>query len=287
MNRSIPRNNSPAAIAADIAALRSDAQAADAEILDAEAAYAAGLVIETAAALRLILDGKADASIRADQARARIGMLEQKYAVAVEEEADDRRRAAYDRARSLADSARTRLFAEYDEACAPVRALIASVVEADIAVSQANADLPVGADPIASVEAARGLPGLPGEIVLQNTVEHWCLTNGSDPILDAPARPAGIYRDDLVFLREDDITPARRRKFVRTERLPAIPAVTPAALIASVSLPGLRAGEDPVWAPVVRLDDARSQLARPSAEPVPVLPRTPIVTYEPVRAPVA
>lgn len=277
----------PVAIAAQIDDLRSDAQAADAAILEAEAAYAAGLVTETAAALRAILDGKADASIRADQARARIGVLERDHAVAVEAEAEDRRRSAYDLARSLTEAARARLFAEYDAACAPVRALLSAITEADIAVSRANADLPAGAEPIAPVESARGLPGLPGEIISQETVDHWCLTNGSEPILDPPAKPAGVFRDDLVFLREDDITPARRRKFVRTERLPAIPAVTPAALIASVSLPGLRAGEDPVWAPVVRLDDAMNQLVRPRTEPSEVAPRAAIVTFEPVSAPVA
>lgn len=264
-------------------ALRADALAADAAVIAADTAYQAGLVDETPAALRKILDSKAEAAIRGDQARAKIAALEPKLASTLDAEAEARRWDTYAAAQALAEAARTRLFNEYEAACEPIRELLRVVTVADVAVARANADLPTGADEIAYAEAGRSLSGQPGEVLSQTEVQHWAYSNGGEPILDAPRKPFGTFREGLVFLHEDDIVPSAKRTFVRTERLPAIPGITVPSLIASVALPGLRAGEGAFWARVDSVAAAVEQLATPRAPAAALGPRSPEVTYAPVR----
>lgn len=270
-------------ISARLDALRTDALAADAAVIAADHAYQAGLVDETPATLRKTLDAKTDAAIRGDQARAKILALELELAAALDTEAEARRWGKYTAAKALAEAARIRLFDEYEAACGPIRELLRVVTEADVAVGCANAELPAGAEEIAYVEADRSLSGLPGQVLSQTEVEHWCYVTGSEPVLDAPRKPFGTFREDLVFLHDGDIVPAKKRTFVRTERLPPIPAITVPSLIASVSLPGLHAGEGPFWARVDSLAAAVEQLATPRAPAAAVGSRSPVVTHEPVR----
>ena len=112
--------------------------------------------------------------LAAGDAAAIRGELERRHAAALDGEEQARRSAIYADARRKADDAALALARTYPQLAAGLTSMLRDLAVAQAAVVEANAQLPVGAEPIIDPElSARSIPGLPREIVSDTEIEAW------------------------------------------------------------------------------------------------------------------
>lgn len=288
---------SSADLSAQLEKARAELIAAEAAVETAEQQYQSGLLTETATALRKLVDAKAEASISADIARARIAKLESDLVDARAAEAEAGREEAYDRAQTLVDAARKKL-AVYDKAARQIRDVLRDLAEAELEVQSVNDALPDGKPPLAGPESERSVPALWREVLSETTVELWSGAGDSSPISDDLQRKVQPYEVRRSRSRYDD--PAEDeapqtgvvrvdggsslevvlRKFIRREVLPDQSGWSAASLASAIALPALHAGATDYWTPTTgRPGDVLANLAKPLL-PRPERPeRKPVYEY--------
>ncbi len=245
---------------------RADQVAADAVVAATDEAYQDGLLTETPAALRKLVDAKSEATVSADIARAKVDRLEADLEAALTSEADEANRAAYEKAKSLAEAAKKKLHAEYPRLALGIREIIRAAAEADVAVAAANENRPDGEPMLLGPESDRSTPTLWREVLSEDRVEMWAPVNQSAPISEDLQRKVRPYeqrrRLGSRYEEADNDAPTQgtvqtehgslevvRRTFLRRKILPDQTGWRAASLASELTLPALLAGDEAVWSP--------------------------------------
>lgn len=293
MAKALKKLESSTEIAAALDAARTKAEEADAGVNLADAAYKAALLTETSDALRKLVDDKVNHGIAADQARARAAKLEADLAAALAAEAEDGRAKRYAEAKALADAARKKLFGEYPKAAESIRSILRAIAEADIAVADANADLPSGAERLEAPEESRSTRYEFREELGEDRILLWAGEG-------APGSPLRDGQQSQVQMRDS------RRKggpvegwlpgdnggglncvrgaFVRTKFLPDRNGWPIGSLADGIKLPALEAGNSAFWEPTSSgAKDVIRALEKPARKRPPYAPREPAYEYRLIR----
>lgn len=261
--------------------------AAEAELAAAhQAATAAGDAYKVAmltaddSTLRKLKEACTDAAIRIDRAEELVRVLRERLAGAQDREEEARRVEVYQAAQRQAEEARQALIEWYPSFAGGLADLLRGVAEAEIAVSQANGDLPRGAAPLQGVEhTVRDDLGSPEEILSEEEVVIWCRPGD--------LRPESVGQEYVRFTgdRRGYVQPSNGpiehlvpRTFTVTRYIPAYSADAPYALATTLNLPGLKAGDPAFFRPLdprydalgpdrVLLRLAEGQMAGPAAAP--------------------
>lgn len=264
----ITGSTSSADITAALEKASADLVSAEAAVEKAAADYDNNLLSETPAALRKLRDAKAEAEITVEQCIAVIAKLERELEKATESEAETARRVAYDRAKSLSESARKKLHNDYPRLALAIRETIGAIAEADVAVAAANEARPDGEPMLFGPESDRSTANLWREILAEDRVEMWAPIGGqSSPIVEElqrkvqpyakRGRVGGRYADGYtetqsaqgVVETEHGLLEVVRRTFIRRKILPDQPGFYAANLASELALPALMAGDEAVWQP--------------------------------------
>lgn len=243
----------PATTTAQLAAALDQARKAETE---AHAAVeAAGAKFEAG-----VLDADADrqkkraalfeARTNADDATALRTEAERRHvsALAVDEEA--RRKLLYQAGAEASTTAAEALAKQYPRLCRELLGILGQLACAQRTVAMANAELPAGAEPIADPEmVARGVPGVPREVISEEVVELWSRHDLLEPV-DAPFQgqiyatshgwgKRGPYEGGSASLGEAQALYRLRRYRKVTAREP-VSGTQPMPLAAALQLPELR-----------------------------------------------
>lgn len=292
LRKLLGNGNSSADIAAALERARSDLITAEAAVDAAARGYDDGLLDLDKVALRKLLDAATEAKIEVDQIKAKIAKLEGQLEKAQASEAEDQRRAAYEKAKSASEAARKKLMTEYPKAAQLIRSLLGEIAAADADVLAANEMLPDGATRLEGPESDRSTHNLWKEVVAEELVELWAGVGGqSTPIPDelqrqvAPdARPRRGVADNgdealcgHVRMEGGGTLNVVRRKFIRRRVLPDVGGHLAPPIHSAIALPPLYAGAAPFWEPgpfsparvLVELDKPmRPRPEQPAREPV-------------------
>lgn len=221
----------------------------------AEAAYRTGLLTADEKGLQQLDGARRDAGMRVERAEALVETLRERLANARDREAEAERVAVYQAARAEADDARRALAELYPRLTADLVQLMELVARAEVEVEAANADLPRGAEPLASVEhTARDIPAEADEVLSEFEVKRWVAVGNVKPgtfdqgnvYKTSPGR--GVIRIEGVPVNE--CTQCELRTF--TERRFRRGATHRSAyrLAEKISLPGFLATDPYVWRPM-------------------------------------
>lgn len=305
LKRLFSKTSTPTEVAAALSGARTDLVAAEAAVEAAQARYDAGLLTLERSALRELQDAKADAQTDADHARAVVARFEVELERATNAEAEANRRAAYDNARELSDTARKRL-ADYDKAARKIRDVLGAIAAADVAVLACNQDLPEGAAPLSRPEDVRSTPTLYREEISDEIVELWAAENSQsspiNPHLQRQVQEESRFRK-VGSRYDDDPTPVEeitgrgtvrvdsgsylnvvKLRFVKRTFLPDQGGRHIANLAAEVNLPPLYAGAGPFWeADNGRASDVLDRLSKPIPPRPAEQERTSEIEYQLVR----
>ncbi|CDX39196.1 hypothetical protein MPLA_290070 [Mesorhizobium sp. ORS 3359] len=182
-------------------------------------------------------------------------------------------RARYDAAKAKADAAGQKLQREYPELAKRLVSLIRTLAEADVAVEEANRQLPADAPPLLPAEiVVRRRPGTNEKIISEKEVSLWCHANSWDLFAEnrqaeADAREKehaanwnGLPPDGIIHVNGGHRV--QKRRFLRRTYIPSSGAI-PHSPLASIELPGLVGGDPPFWDQHrVGIYSSRSILAR-------------------------
>lgn len=162
----------------------------------------------------------------------------------------------YNNAKAKADAAARLLRKEYPDLGRRFVELIRAVAEADVAVEEANKRLPAGAAALWPVEVmVRRRPGSEEKTISEKEVGLWTHAGSYDILPDNRQAEAGKRASELEAegrLRPDGVVHlhsgirAVKRRFIRRTYLPRTNPIHYSPL-ASVVLPGLVAGDPPIW----------------------------------------
>lgn len=229
------------------------------------------------------------AEIRRDRALARIEALQDHVAAQSAIADQEQRRKAYDAAIAQVDHGRAVIKDAYPRLRAIVRPMMRAIADAEAARAEANKNRPEGVNPIEPVESFRNRAGIPMEVIARSHVTLWVDARGM-PVSDK-------WQNEIVPTRADPSRGIRhtpggnkiefeRKEFERVEYLPAVPAQRAPSLAASMSIPGLHAGDPAVWEPV-KSSDANAIIAALTSIDLPKASapeRTPKVEFIRVKA---
>ncbi|MDP4022426.1 hypothetical protein Q8W71_07315 [Methylobacterium sp. NEAU 140] len=217
----------------------------------AEAAYKANLLTSDDTGLRRLVEARTDAGVRVDRATALVEALRERLAEAEAREAEAARVQRYEAARRQADDAAAALREMYPHLAQGLVDLLRGVAEAEIAVSDVNADLPRGAERIPSVEGSvRDVPGTPRQFISEETVERWCRPGERMPgALDQSRVRIGHDRRGYVQPSSGQIEYLVKRTYTERRFIESIPGNPAYDLAVRLSLPGLRADDAPFFKP--------------------------------------
>ena len=231
--------------------------AAQAAQVAADGSYKASLLSGDEAEMYRLATARREAAVRVDRGEALVEVLRGRLDGARAREAEADRVERYEAARRQGDEAADALREFYPQYAGGLVELLKAVAEAELAVKEANADLPAKAVPLPGVEArVRDHPGLPEEVVQEVEVEKWVRTGMTVPGTydQAAVRPTeggrGVLR--VRGLPDNEGYPVERRKFIERTVLPAAFSLGADRLVYDVSLPGLREGEASFFEPVKR-----------------------------------
>jgi hypothetical protein len=162
----------------------------------------------------------------------------------------------YNSAKAKADAAAKLLRKEYPDLGRRFVELIRAVAEADVAVEEANKRLPADAAPLLPVEVTvRWRPGSEEKTLAEQEVQLWCHAGSWEVLPDKRQVEAGKRASELEAegrLPPDGVVHlhggirAIKRRFIRRTYLPRTNPIHYSPL-ASVVLPGLVAGDPPIW----------------------------------------
>jgi hypothetical protein len=190
-----------------------------------------------------------------DQAEIALPKLQQALADALSRDAEAERLARYDAAKASLKSGVAAL-ARYEKWAHEGVEILRVVAEGELAVMQANADLPTGAKPLTGVEQqVRGLAGEPERILSEHIEEPRWFFVGHFKKPVAPEDYQKIRRDErdpnrgVLPTQYADMNPHHviRRQEKVTRYLPARGAFAPVPLACDVRLPGFAPGAPAVW----------------------------------------
>ena len=242
--------------AADLAGSLTEAEtevaAATAALEAVEVGYKSGLLSADDAQLRRLDEARTDARLRSDRAAALHAALAEKLAAAREREADVERRQQYDAAQTQAAEAGRLLTEMYPQLAREIVEVLRVVAEAEIAVEEANMNLPANMPKILGVEASARSTSRPDGVVSERKVTRWCRlgertpdTTRDDAIVEGPD---GLGRRHIRGLPQRDAVVFVKRRFMEQTVIPASGRV-PDRLAESLALPGLMGGDWPFWSP--------------------------------------
>ena len=171
-----------------LAAALDDAHRAQAEAR-ADVERASGVVaagfMDAAAKRQADRDVLTKARETAEDAGLVLAEVERRHAAALAADEDTRRRWLYDAAKIEADAAALALSKTYPTLARGIVAMLADLAKAQQAVAMVNAELPAGALPLADPEfAARGVLGLPREVISEEEVTVWAYIDSFKPAPD-------------------------------------------------------------------------------------------------------
>ncbi|RWE11565.1 MAG: hypothetical protein EOS61_15660 [Mesorhizobium sp.] len=181
-------------------------------------------------------------------------------------------RARYDGAKAKSDAAGKMLQKEYPELAKRLVSLIRTLAEADVAVEEANRQLPADAPPLLPAEiVVRRRPGTNEKIISEKEVSLWVHAGSLTPFAedrqaeadqrekDYAANWNGLPPDGVIQVGNSRVV---KRRFIRKTYIPRGNAMLHTPL-ASVELPGLVGGDPPFWDQHrVGIHSSRSILAR-------------------------
>ncbi|CDX22111.1 hypothetical protein MPL3356_390151 [Mesorhizobium plurifarium] len=181
-------------------------------------------------------------------------------------------RARYDAAKAQADAAGKMLRKEYPELAKRLVSLIRTLAEADVAVEEANRQLPADAPPLLPAEIlVRRRPGTNEKIISEKEVSLWVHAGTVTPFAedrqaeadqrekDYAANWNGLPPDGVIQVGSSRVV---KRRFIRKTYVPRGNAMLHTPL-ASIELPGLVGGDPPFWDQFrVSVQSPRSILAR-------------------------
>jgi len=284
-------------IASALERAKQDIVTAEAASESADAAYRAGLIDETPAALRTLIDAKTDAGIAGDRARAVVARLEQKLQTALDAEANAKRQATYEKAKTLTQAASRKIVSDYPEAAEKIREVLRAIAEADLAVEEANQNLPDGMQPLPGPEQTRSTNTVWREPLPGKRVERWAgegdFTRPIDDDLQSSVKPNQTRRrnnaggsDEVgtVELSNGSFLDVIKKPFIRREVLPDVTGWEIADLAATVSLPPMLAGASSYWEPTLGgPEPVLAALDTPLRQRPPAPERTPVIEYALIR----
>lgn len=265
-----------AEVAQDIETAKVELAAAEAAVTEAETLYRSGLLDADDDTLRALAESQATAGMRRDRARALVARFEEQMAAAQ----------AAERQAELA-----RIVGEADAATAEFRVAAESDLSSMIGKARRLADLAAAAERARetairalraagseemppAVEAFRHLSGRPEKTLAVDEVELWVDERGNavgyQDKIAVGSDGGGILRlPNATYMQKY----TRRRRFERTEFLPATAAYRPPALVAALNkiaedLAHLERPAEPAE------DNRRPEIRlRPLAEPIEVIRR--------------
>ncbi|RWC12360.1 MAG: hypothetical protein EOS52_19150 [Mesorhizobium sp.] len=166
------------------------------------------------------------------------------------------RSARYNAAKDHAATVGKALRKEYPELAKRLVNLIRAIAEADVAVEEANRQLPDDAAPLLPVEVTvRRRPGTAEKTISEKEVSLWTHVNSwtlfaEDRQAEADAREKeyasnynGLPPDGVIHVGGHRV---QKRRFVRRTYIPSSGAI-PHSPLASIELPGLVGGDPPFW----------------------------------------
>lgn len=247
---------SSADIAAALERAQADLIAAEEAVEAAEQKYQDSLLDLDKTALRKLLDAATEAKIDRDQQQAKIVRLSTELDKAQASEAEAGRRERYARAKELSEAAQKRLTKEYPRAAEAVRSLLGDIAAANLAVAEANDNLPEGAARLNGPEEFRSTPNQYREELSEEVVDLWVACGDrSTPISDELQRkvqPEARPRrgDDRLYGKVhtgNGWLEVEQRRFLRRRFLPQQSGRVIGSLASDLSLPPLYAGADAYW----------------------------------------
>lgn len=276
---------------AAIAAAKSEAEAA-------EAAYRDSLTTADIKELERLAQRKLTAAVTLDRARAILEAADIRHTAAITADAEAARNARYAEAKAKAEAAAKKMRRDYPKAAQQIRDLLFELAEAEIAVREANAELPEGGVPLAGPEMGRSTPNLYRQEVSEEVVQLWTSIDSQQPIPDdlqgRVQRLAERRRGSMKDRSDSDEKPliygALRtdggqievvlKTFRRTTFLPHENGRTVAPLATEISLPALDAGATPFWMPATDAHEAATQATTPLVPKPPRPDRVPEYEFE-------
>lgn len=233
-----------------------DVERAQAAFVDEQNAWEASLLDADPAATKAARTRLIDAEDAHARAVARLGAIRQEFLRACEAEAEADRVARYEAIRDKVRAAEKAL-KRYAPLAQQIGDIARLVAEAEVEALAVNEDLPAGAAPLSLPENIRGWPARPGEVVEERiedggwhyAFESWGRVDESLVRFietDAEGRSWVSYEENWQQVRHEV---ARRKKRVRRIRLEQ-GAAMPERLIATLSLPGFRHGDAPIFTPL-------------------------------------
>ena len=219
---------------------------ATADVERAAAVVAAGFM-DVAAKRQADRDVLAKAREAAEDAGLVLAEVERRHAAALAADEQTRRRGLYESAKLEAEAAAAAIRKDYPRAARDLLLMLRNLAQAQQTVAMANAELPAGAAPLTDPEfAARGVLGLPREVVSEEEVELWKHTAERGP---TSAEMAETIRQigKGWGQGEGSHTPFfRQHRFVKRQVLAATYGDAPTPLAATIQLPAVT-GSGFIW----------------------------------------
>jgi len=228
----------------------------------------------------------AQAEDDAEDAAIYLAELQARLEQAKVDEANVERRSKYDAALAARAKAAKRLEAEYTKHATALRDLILIVAEADALVTAANRDLPDDMPSISEVEVfVRDRPSLGVEEISRRRVSRWVDAQRGTLMGDGSDLPPPMLNEGIVTVETGGGSikvPVEKRPFFEVKSL-APQYSLPAARLAALSLPALRAGAKDIWTPYNGSGGAVLNVMKDlAARPDPTWEREEIVQYLPI-----
>ena len=178
----------PAPTTQQLADALDDARRAQADatvdVEKAAAVVAAGFM-DVAAKRQADRDVLAKAREAAEDASLVLAEVERRHVAALAADEETRRRDLYDAAKLEADAAAAAIRKDYPRLARDLVAMLGLLARAQQTVAMVNAELPAGAAPLTDPEfAARGVLGLPREVVSEEEVTVWAYIDSFKPAPD-------------------------------------------------------------------------------------------------------
>jgi hypothetical protein len=200
----------------------------------------------------------AAAGRRRDRAAAKLEVAEQQHAEAVTREAAESRAERIADANRAAEAAARALTAWHQTTAATTHAILREIAEADALIERINGELLEGEQPLVRVEPrVRFEPAKPAKVLSEKQITRWAFSESGNPISDEVAARVRVHNNDRtrgVLVSESAMgahtTAVELRRFTERRYFPAETTAWVYNLARTLSIPGLRASDLPVWTPV-------------------------------------
>lgn len=219
------------------------------EITAAESGYRASLLSPTASVSVDAKNRLAGATVERDRAAALVDELTRRHDLAIDDEMEAERRAAYDAAAAAVATAEKRLLGEYPKLASQIAVILEDCRTAELQLLAVNQNLPRDAAPLCRPDDCRNVPAVPEKVVSRQTISRYCYVRSDKP-------------DYFNFVEENELPniqggflktaygrtyPVALLSFDEVQKRPAAPAQHAPSLHEHVILPGATARDLPIW----------------------------------------